>query len=68
MYKVIEGRYLDLGFIFFRVRFEIIEKDNDSCIIKSTIEYDVKEKAAANTSYANTDLVAKIAKNYLTYV
>ena len=66
--EVIEGGYLDLGFTLFRVRFEIIEKDNDSCIIKSTIEYDVKEEAIANTSYVNTDLVAKIAevaKNYL---
>ena len=66
--KVIEGGYHDLGFTLFRVRFEIIEKDNDSCIIKSTIEYDVKEEAVANTSYANNDLVAKIAevaKNYL---
>ncbi|XP_050253880.1 norbelladine synthase-like isoform X2 [Quercus robur] len=66
--KVIEGGYPDLGFTLFRVRFEIIEKDNDSCIIKSTIEYDVKEEAVANTSYANNDLVAKIAevaKNYL---
>ena len=66
--EVIEGGYLDLGFTLFRVRFEIIEKDNDSCIIKSTIEYDVKEEAIANTSYVNTDLVANIAevaKNYL---
>ena len=52
----------------FCVHFEIIENGNDSCITKSTIEYDVKEEAVANTSYANTDLVAKIAevtKNYL---
>ncbi|KAK4572232.1 hypothetical protein RGQ29_030600 [Quercus rubra] len=66
--EVIEGGYLDLGFTLFRVHFEIIEKDNDSCIIKSTIEYDIKEEAVANTSYVNTDLVAKIVelvKNYL---
>ena len=66
--EVIEGGYPDLGFTLFCVCFEIIEKDNDSCIIKSTIEYDVKEEAVANTSYVNTDLVAKIAevaKNYL---
>ena len=66
--KVMVGGYLDLGFTLFRVRFKIIEKDNDSCIIKSTIEYDVKEEAIANTSYVTTGLVAKIAevaKNYL---
>ena len=63
-----EGGYLDLGLTLFCVRFEIIENDNDSCIIKSTIEYDVKEQAVANISYVTTGLVAKIAevaKNYL---
>ena len=66
--EVMEGGYLDLGLALFRVRFEIIENDNDSCIIKSTIEYDVKEEAVANISYVTTGLVAKIAevaKNYL---
>ncbi|KAK7859405.1 s-norcoclaurine synthase 1 [Quercus suber] len=42
--EVMEGGYLDLGLSLFCVHFEIIEKDNDSCIIKSTIEYDVKEE------------------------
>ena len=59
--EVMEEGYLDLGLALFRVRFEIIENDNDSCIIKSTIEYDVKEEAVANTSYVTTGLVAKIA-------
>ena len=66
--EVMEGGYLDLGLTLFRVRFKVIEKDNDSCIIKSTIGYDVKEEAIANTSYVTTGLVAKIAevaKNYL---
>ena len=66
--EVLEGGYLDLGLTLFRVRFKVIEKDNDSYIIKSTIEYDVKEEAIANTSYVTTGLVAKIAevaKNYL---
>ncbi|KAM4076822.1 hypothetical protein ACJW30_12G094000 [Castanea mollissima] len=64
--EVMEG--LDLGLTLFCVCFEIIEKDNDSCIIKSTIEYDIKEEAVANTSYVTIDLVAKIveiAKKFL---
>ena len=67
--EVIEGGYLELGFTLFLIRFEVIEKDNDSCIIKSTIEYDVKEEAAANASHVTIDAVANIAelsKNYLT--
>ena len=66
--EVVEGGYLELGFTLFLIRFKVIEKDNDSCIIKSTIEYDVKEEAA-NASYVTIDAVANIAelsKNYLT--
>lgn len=65
---VVEGGYLDVGFTLFRVIFEIIEKGSDSCIIKSTIEYELKEEAAANASFVSTDAVAKIAEicnNYL---
>lgn len=64
---MIEGGYLELGFTLFLIRFEVIEKDNDSCIIKSIIEYDIKEAAAANASYVTIDAVANIAelsKNY----
>uniref|UniRef100_A0A2N9IZ34 Bet v I/Major latex protein domain-containing protein n=1 Tax=Fagus sylvatica TaxID=28930 RepID=A0A2N9IZ34_FAGSY len=66
--EVIEGGYLELGFTLFRARFEIIEKDNDSCVLKNSIEYEVKEDAAANASYAKIHVVAKIAelaKNHL---
>ncbi|KAL4595733.1 hypothetical protein ACB092_12G112600 [Castanea dentata] len=66
--EVIKVGYLDLGFTLFCVCVKIIENDNVSCIIKSTIEYDVKEEVVANTLYVNTDIVAKIAevaKNYL---
>ncbi|KAG8381674.1 hypothetical protein BUALT_Bualt06G0146100 [Buddleja alternifolia] len=47
--EVVEGGYLDLGFTLYRVRFEIIEKEDEEnkCITKSTIEYEVKEEAAA---------------------
>ena len=34
-----------MRFTLYRIRFEIFEKGDDSCIIKATIEYDVKEKA-----------------------
>lgn len=53
--EVIEGGLVELGLSLYRVRFEIIEKveaDYSSCccIIKTTIEFDVKEDAAPNTS------------------
>jgi ribosome-associated toxin RatA of RatAB toxin-antitoxin module len=66
--EVIEGGYLDIGFTFYRVSFQIIEKGDDSCIIKTTVEYDVKEEAAANASYVTIEPLVKIiefTKNYL---
>jgi hypothetical protein len=60
--QVIEGGYLDIGFTLYRVLFEIIEKGDDSCIIKSTIEFDVKEEAAANASYVTIEPLAKVAE------
>ncbi|KAG7980665.1 hypothetical protein I3843_05G193700 [Carya illinoinensis] len=80
--QVIEGGYLELGFTFYRVQFEVIGKGSSdhesSCIIRTTIEYDVKEfldhDAAAATkynhvmSYLSIEPLAKImeaAKHYL---
>ncbi|KAJ4721075.1 S-norcoclaurine synthase [Melia azedarach] len=66
--EVVEGGFADLGFTLYRVIFEIIEKGNNSCIIKSTIQYEVKEEAAANAQYASIQPLANIAeisKNYL---
>jgi ribosome-associated toxin RatA of RatAB toxin-antitoxin module len=66
--EVIEGGYLDMGFTLYRIRFEIFEKRNDSCIIKATIEYDVKEEVAVNASYATIEplvTIIELTKNYL---
>jgi hypothetical protein len=60
--QVIEGGYLDMGFTLYGYFFEIIEKGDDSCIIKSTIEFDVKEEAAANASYVTIEPLAKVAE------
>nr|GMD61141.1 S-norcoclaurine synthase 2-like [Ipomoea batatas] len=50
--EVIEGGYLNLGFTLYRVRLEVIEKDERTCITKTTIEYEVKEESAANASFS----------------
>ncbi|GAU43497.1 hypothetical protein TSUD_92080 [Trifolium subterraneum] len=66
--EVVEGGYLELGFTLFRVRFEVIEKGEDSSIIKSTIEYEVKEEYAANASLVSIQTlvnIVEVAKNYL---
>ncbi|XP_041015954.1 norbelladine synthase-like [Juglans microcarpa x Juglans regia] len=67
--EAVEGGYLEMGFTLYRIRFEVIEEGDDSCIIRSTIEYDVKEEAAANASYVTIEPlegIAQIAKSYLT--
>ena len=67
--EVIEGGYLDFGFTLYRVRFEIIEKDEHSSIIKSTIEYELNDDSADNVSIVSIDALAAMAltvQNHLT--
>ncbi|KAK1366343.1 S-norcoclaurine synthase [Heracleum sosnowskyi] len=59
---VVEGGYLDIGFHRYLVRLEVIEKDEKSCITKSTIEYDVKEDYAANASLVSIDPLMVVMK------
>ncbi|CAN4102086.1 unnamed protein product [Withania somnifera] len=51
--QVVEGGLLDLGFTLYKVKFEVIDKDEKTCITKATIEYEVKEEAAANVSFVS---------------
>ncbi|XP_023512189.1 S-norcoclaurine synthase 2-like [Cucurbita pepo subsp. pepo] len=65
--EMVEGGYLDLGFTVYRFCFEIIEKDEESCIVKSSVEYELKEEAAANVSLASVQpliAIAQAAKSY----
>ncbi|KAL8050617.1 hypothetical protein ABFX02_06G092300 [Erythranthe guttata] len=45
--EVVEGGYLDMGFTLYRIRFEVIEKEETECVVKATIEYEVREEFAA---------------------
>ncbi|XP_059667427.1 norbelladine synthase-like [Cornus florida] len=66
--EVIEGGYLDLGFTLYKVRFEVMEKSENCCISKFTIEYEIKEEAAANASMVSIKPLVNImgiAANYL---
>nr|GMD64072.1 S-norcoclaurine synthase 2-like [Ipomoea batatas] len=66
--EVIEGGYMNLGFTLFRVRFEIIEKDESTCVTKTTIEYEVKEESAANASFVSTQTFVEIMNAVATYL
>ncbi|KAF4393369.1 hypothetical protein CsatB_009966 [Cannabis sativa] len=67
--EVVEGGFLELGFTLYRIRLEICEKDEDCSIIKSTIEYEIKDDYAENVSLVSLDALAAIAlivQNHLT--
>ncbi|XP_077234297.1 norbelladine synthase-like [Tasmannia lanceolata] len=59
---VVEGGLLDLGFSLYRIRFEIVEKDADTSIIRSTIFYELADEHSANAFLVNTQGVAKIGE------
>ena len=53
--EVVEGGFLDLGFTLYRMRFDVIEVEGNEkqCITRSTVEYELKEEAAANVEIAS---------------
>ncbi|XP_008800114.2 norbelladine synthase-like [Phoenix dactylifera] len=65
---VVEGGYLDLGFRSFLFRLEIIEKDSNSSIIKSTAEYEIDEEHAANASFVTVAPFATMAETISKYL
>ncbi|XP_038901967.1 norbelladine synthase-like [Benincasa hispida] len=66
--EVVEGGYLDIGFTLYRVRFKIIENGEDSCIVESTIEYEIMEEAAANASLVTIQPLIDIAQEANAYL
>ncbi|XP_008459187.2 norbelladine synthase-like [Cucumis melo] len=60
--EMVEGGYLDLGFTLYRFRFEIIEKNEESCIVKSSVQYELKEEAASNASLATVQPLKEVAQ------
>ncbi|XP_054811386.1 norbelladine synthase-like [Prosopis cineraria] len=68
--ELIEGAYLELGFTIFKIRFEVKEKGEESSIIKTTLEYELKQEASANASLVSMAIqeaanVAQLAKLHL---
>ncbi|XP_068640866.1 uncharacterized protein [Aristolochia californica] len=65
---VSEGGFLDVGYTFYRTRFEILEKGPNMATVKKSILYEIKDEFAANESLAtveeNPDQV-KAVENFL---
>ncbi|XP_011084751.1 S-norcoclaurine synthase 2-like [Sesamum indicum] len=69
--EVVEGGVLDLGFTLYRVRTEVIEKEGkkEECVVRATIEYELREEAAANAALVSIEplvAVMQLAADYLT--
>ncbi|KAL9998638.1 putative (S)-norcoclaurine synthase [Helianthus debilis subsp. tardiflorus] len=70
--QVVEGGILDIGLSLYRIRVEIKENPKDgsgsTCVMKLTIEYDIKEEFAANASLVTTEpllAIMNVAKEHL---
>ncbi|KAK2966547.1 hypothetical protein RJ640_002853 [Escallonia rubra] len=50
---VYRGGFLEVGFNMFRISWDVKPKSKTSCIIKVTLEFDVKEESVANISYVS---------------
>ncbi|KAL8095554.1 norbelladine synthase-like [Apium graveolens] len=66
--EVVEGGYLEIGFNKYLVRFEVIEKDEESCITKATIEYELKEEFTDNASFVSIDPLMAIMNLVVNHV
>lgn len=60
--EVVEGGYLDAGFTMYRVTLEVTEAEEEKqqCVIRTTLEYELKEEAAANAFLASIQPLAAI--------
>ncbi|CAK7339689.1 unnamed protein product [Dovyalis caffra] len=66
--ETIEGGYKDLGFDVYRIRFEIIAKDAESAIIRSTIKYEIDDTKAELVSLVTTKPLQTMAEEIGKYV
>ncbi|XP_054811321.1 norbelladine synthase-like [Prosopis cineraria] len=59
--EIIEGGYLEIGFTEFRVRLHVIEKGEESSIIKSIVEYELRHGAPAKLHSIVSNSIQKLA-------
>ncbi|XP_047953047.1 norbelladine synthase-like [Salvia hispanica] len=68
--EIVEGGFLDLGFTLYRVRFEVIEVEGNEkqCIIRYTIEYELKEEAVENIALVSIQSLIAIVQHSAQYL
>jgi hypothetical protein len=65
---VVEGGFLDLGFKKFMFRLEIMAKEENASLIRSSIEYEVDDEHKSNASLVSTGALAAIAEAITKYI
>ncbi|KAL5972385.1 hypothetical protein ACLOJK_041639 [Asimina triloba] len=68
MVEAVEGGFLNLVFSLLRIRFEIIEKNNDSSIIRAMTEHEIDEEFAAIAPPISNDAMELIPQASSTYL
>ncbi|OMP06443.1 hypothetical protein COLO4_08129 [Corchorus olitorius] len=66
--EMIEGGYKAIGFDLYRSSFQIIEKDGESCIVRTTVEYEIDDKLQRRASKVTTktmEMLAEVAGKYI---
>ncbi|KAK4403755.1 hypothetical protein Sango_0744100 [Sesamum angolense] len=55
--EMLEGGLMDLGFTLYRYQMEVIEKEGkrEECIVRGSIEFELKEEAAANAALGSSE-------------
>ncbi|KAI3920325.1 hypothetical protein MKX01_000664 [Papaver californicum] len=55
--EMIEGGYLEMGFTFCMLSFEILAKESNQCIIKTVMKYEINDEVATGvTAHLNNSL------------
>ncbi|WMV36332.1 hypothetical protein MTR67_029717 [Solanum verrucosum] len=66
--EIVEGGYLDLGFTFYGIKFEVIEKDENSSFIKLTIDFETKDVENIHLTIPNLQAFLAIMKASADYL
>ncbi|XP_055824549.1 norbelladine synthase-like [Solanum dulcamara] len=66
--EIVEGGYLDLGFNFYGIKFEVIENGENSSFIKLTIDFETKDVEKIHLTIGNLQAFVAIMKASVDYL
>nr|XP_009599128.1 S-norcoclaurine synthase 1-like [Nicotiana tomentosiformis] len=66
--EIFEGGFLDLGFSFYLIKWEVMEKSENLSIIKLTLDFETKDAENIHLSIANLQTFVAIMKASADYL